>query len=509
MGSFVASGDRRIPTTELRRRGAQAATGFESLGLAEDDVMAIMLRNDLAYLEALLGAGLVGAYAVSINWHFKTEEVGYILRDSGAKILVVHADLFAQCRASIPDDVTVIVVATPPEVADAYGVDADALAPPAGLPEWESWRDEFEPWSGPSRPARGNIIYTSGTTGQPKGVKREALPSDAQKKVGALTEEWFGNRKGMSTIVSGPLYHSVVNTYTRAALRTNGSVVLMPRFEAEELLKAIERHRVTHLHLVPTMFVRLLRLPEEVRNAYDISSLEYVIHGAAPCPPEVKRQMIEWWGPIIHEYYGATEFGMVTRSDSHEWLARPGTTGKAWPGRVVEIHDDEGRKLPPGEVGEIYVSLGMLANFTYQNRDEQRREIERAGLVTAGDMGYLDEDGYLFLTDRKRDMIISGGVNIYPAEVEAAIGDYPKVVDCAVFGVPNEEFGETVAAAIQLVPGETATDQEICAFLRERIAGYKIPRVITFPDRLPRDDAGKIRKREIRAPYWRDAARNI
>ncbi len=509
MGSFVESGDRRIGTKALRHNAAQAATGLEALGVGEGDVIAIMMRNDLAYFEALLGAGLVGAYAVSINWHFKTEEVGFILRDSDAKVLVIHADLFRSCQSSIPEGTTTIVVGTPPEIAGAYKISDSDCPPPEGVLEWETWRAGFEPWDKRSRPARGNITYTSGTTGKPKGVRREALPPEAQKEAGALTELWFGNRPGMKTIVNGPLYHSVVNTYSRATLRSDGSMVLLPRFDPEELLQSIERHKITHLHLVPTMFVRLLRLPESVRQKYDLSSLEYVIHGAAPCPVEVKRQMIEWWGPIIYEYYGATEFGMATRCDSHEWLDRPGTTGQAWPGRIVEIHDDSGNKLPPGEVGEVYVSLGILADFTYHNQDQQRREIERSGLVTAGDMGYLDEDGYLFLTDRKRDMIISGGVNIYPAEVESVICDFPKVADCAVFGIPNEEFGESVAAVVQLVPGGAATDAELQEFLRDRIAGYKIPRRVDFCEALPRDDAGKIRKRDIRAPYWRDATRNI
>jgi len=503
------SGDRRLPLETLRRRGAQAATGFASLGLGEDDAIAVMMRNDFPYIEASLGAGPIGAYTVSINWHFKGDEIRYILEDSGAKLLIVHADLLVNCRSDIPEGLPLLVVETPPEIVEAYAIaEADARVPP-GRDAWEGWLEAFDPWNEPSKPARGHISYTSGTTGKPKGVRREPLPKANQQNVAGLVEDWFGTCRGMRTVVTGPLYHSVINTYTRGALRAEGTIILEPRFGAEALLAIIERERITHLHLVPTMFVRMLRLPADVRAKYDVSSLQMVIHGAAPCPRSVKQQMIEWWGPIIFEYYGSTEFGMASRSDSEEWLARPGTTGKAWPGRVIEIHDDDGRVLGPGEVGEIYVSLGELANFTYHNQSDQRREIERNGLVTAGDVGYLDEDGYLFLTDRKRDMIISGGVNIYPAEIEAELGNHPKVVDSAVFSIPDDEYGERVIAAIELLSDVTADEDEIITFLRERLANYKIPKKLIFKTRLPRDDAGKIRKREMREPYWSGLERRI
>lgn len=503
------SGDRTLTLTQIRQNGARAASGFRAAGLKADDAIAIMLRNDFTYLEASIGAGMTGVYTVSINWHFKGDEVRYILEDCGAKLLVIHADLYRQCVDSIPDSVFVIAVESPPEIVSAYAIRPDDAALPVGVTDWESWRNTFEPLTEGLTSPRGNIGYTSGTTGKPKGVRRNPLEGERQKQVSTLVKEWFNIEPGMRTVITGPLYHSVINTYTMTSLRVDSTIVLSPRFDAEDLLRIIDRERITHLHLVPTMFIRLLKLPEEVRAKYDHSSLQMVVHGAAPCPMEVKRQMIEWWGPIVFEYYGATEFGMASRSDSHEWLAKPGTTGKAWPGRVIEIHDDEGRQLPPDEVGEVYVNLGPLADFTYHNQAGQRADVGRRGLVTAGDAGYLDEDGYLFLTDRKRDMIISGGVNIYPAEIEAEIALHDKIVDSAVFSIPDDEFGETVVAAIELLPDESASEDEIGAFLKERLANYKIPRKIFFKEKLPRDDAGKIRKRELRDPFWQDVDRRI
>jgi long-chain acyl-CoA synthetase len=275
------------------------------------------------------------------------------------------------------------------------------------------------------------------------------------------------------------------------------------------LLRIIQDEKITHIHLVPTMFARLLKLPAEVRARYDLSSLQFIIHGAAPCPPDVKRRMIEWWGPVIYEYYGATEVGMVSRSDSTEWLRKPGTVGRAWPGRSVKIYDDHGNVLPAGEIGEIYSSLNLVPQFSYVNQDEQRQAVERDGMITNGDLGYLDDEGYLFLRDRKRDMVISGGVNIYPAEIESALVDCPGVHDCAVFGIPDEEYGEALAAAIEVEPGASPTGDQIRAFLRERVANYKVPRHIVFEAKLPRDDSGKLMKRVLKEPYWQGAGRRI
>ena len=283
----------------------------------------------------------------------------------------------------------------------------------------------------------------------------------------------------------------------------------MERFDPEEFLALIEKHSITQTQVVPTMFVRMLKLPQPDRTRHDLSSLRWVVHAAAPCPPQVKRGMIEWLGPVVAEYYGATESGAVVACTSEEWLAHPGTVGRPVDGARVRIYDDAGRPLPTGQVGEVYMRLDAIPDFTYHGKDAQRREIERDGLITCGDVGYLDDEGYLYPCDRKRDLVISGGVNIYPAEIEAVLIGLPGVQDCAVFGIPDDEFGESLAAIIAPMDGETPSAAEIRAGLSEHLAGYKIPRHIEFRGDLPREDSGKIFKRKLREPFWRDAGRSI
>lgn len=498
-------GQRRLSLDDLAQRGASLASAIGAGGVKEDHSVAIMMRNDFCFLESLVATGMLGAYAVPINWHLKGGEVRYILEDAGASVLLIHADLLAQIRDSVPPGVRVIAAPTPPEIAAAYGVSEENCRVSDGAEDLIDLVSRHEPMSDRSRMgSRGSIVYTSGTTGRPKGVKRFALNPEGARKFSEMSEQWFGLRAGIRTVMAAPMYHSAPILYARGVLRTGGSIALMPRFDAEGLLQIIERERITHLIMVPTMFVRLLRLSEDVKRRYDLSSLEFVIHGAAPCPRDVKRRMISWWGPVIYEYYGATETGTASLSSSEEWLARPGTVGKAWPGREIRIYSDDGRRLGPGEVGEIYVSLtGGVPNFTYQNAHEERVRIEKNGLITCGDVGYLDAEGYLFLVDRKKDMVISGGVNIYPAEIECALAEHPKVADSAVIGIPDEEYGEKVAAFVLLDTGEQATEEELRQFLSRRIANYKIPRIFNFVNELPREDSGKLLKRKLREWYWR------
>jgi len=286
-------------------------------------------------------------------------------------------------------------------------------------------------------------------------------------------------------------------------------MVLQPRFEAEDMLRLIDRHRVTHMHIVPTMFVRLLRLPDAVKKKYDLSSLRWITHGAAPCAPAVKRQMIDWWGPVITEYYGATETGIVVWHNSEQALSKPGTVGRVVAGATMRIVDEQGRDVKQGEIGEIYLRGPLYNDFTYHNDDAKRREIALGDLVTVGDMGYQDEDGYLFLCDRKRDMIISGGVNIYPAEIESVLIQMPGVRDCAVFGIPDEEFGEQICAHVEPSTGAALDATSVRSFLGQHLARYKVPRVVELAASLPREDSGKIFKRKLRAPYWEKAGRSI
>jgi len=508
MSEIIQSGGRRMPFEELRERAARAAEGLQRTGAKEGGSVAILLRNDIAFIEAMLAASWAGAYSVLINWRFKPEEVRDILVDSAATHLIIHSDLLREFREIIPDEVFILVVTSPPEICAAYKVSPDNIEPYEHWFEWDGWLRQFAPLK--ERPVpRGSMFYTSGTTGRPKGVKRQPPPPENVDAYGSLRVEWFGLRRGMRTAVIGPMYHSVQSSYAQAAVRAGGSVFLLPRFDAEEVLRLIDGEKLTHLNLVPTMMNRLLQLPQPVRQKYDVSSLEFVIHGAAPCPPDIKRQMIQWWGPVIYEYYGTTEAGMVSRSSSAEWLQRPGTVGKAWPGRTLRIYDADGNIAPPNTEGEIYMSLGLVPNFTYHNAPSQRAAIERDGLITNGDIGYLDADGYLFLCDRKYDVVISGGVNIYPAEIEAVLAMHPAVQDAAVFGIPDSEYGEAVAAMVQPVAGLKVSGDELRAFVRKKLANFKVPRLIEIIDFLPRDDSGKIFKRVLRDRYWTATGRRI
>jgi long-chain acyl-CoA synthetase len=509
MTSMLISGARSLTHEALCERVARAARVLADHGVGRGDVAVFCLRNDFPIFEGAYASAMLGAYAVPMNWHFKAAEAGHVLRDSGAKVLVIHADLLPGIRDSIPPGVSVLQVATPPEIAHAYDLPDAAGGIPAGEKDWNALIDSASPFGAPGCPLPLSIIYTSGTTGVPKGVRRQA-PTPAQveaaRRIFATT---YGFDGPVRAIATGPLYHSAPYSYATRCMHFRGTLVLQPRFDAEELLQLIERHRITHFHIVPIMFVRLLKLPEAVRRRYDLSSLRFVIHGAAPCPPEIKRAMIEWWGPVIHEYYGSTETSLVTHCDSAEWLARPGTTGRPMDGIDLRILDAEGRVLPPGAAGDIYVRSPRIADFTYHNQDQTRRAMERDGFVTLGDVGYLDEDGYLFLNDRSRDMIISGGVNIYPAEIEAALHALPGVHDCAVFGIPDAEFGERIAAVIEPRPDARLTADLVVAHLRPRLANYKLPSHIEFRRDLPREDSGKIFKRKLREPFWAAAGRRI
>jgi len=507
----IVSGERRRAHAELLERAARAAGGLRALGVGEDDAVAVLMRNDIAFVEAVLGIAQVGAYSVPINWHFKADEVGYILRDAGAKLLVVHADLLPGVAAALPPGIELRVVPTPAELAQAYRIAPQACAVPAGAIAWDDWLAQQPPDPRAVDSPRSSMLYTSGTTGHPKGVRR--APLSPQQAVAAREVARLGYgldpAEPIRALMPGPIYHSAPHAYALNTVRSGGLLVLMPRFDPEALLQLIERHRISHLYAVPTMFVRLLQLPESVRAGYDVSTLRHVIHGAAPCPREVKLRMIDWWGPVIHEFYGATESGIVTVADSRMALERPGTVGRALPGATVRILDAQGRELPPNEPGEVFVRQGAFSAFTYHGLPERRAEIDRDGLITCGDVGYLDEDGYLFLCDRVRDMVILGGTNIYPAEIESVLVQMPGVKDCAVFGIPHDVLGEQLCAHVEPQPGVELGADAVRDWLRARVADYKVPNRIVFQSPLPREDSGKIFKRRLREPYWRDAGRNI
>lgn len=507
----IVSGGRELTHEQTLQLSLQAASGFESLGIGPDDAIAVMLRNDLSFLPATLGASSVGAFAVPVNWHFKGDEVRFILENSGAKALVLHADLLPRVEGAIPEGVKILAVPTPPEHCAAYGVTEMQAAVPTGVTNWDTWIAGFQPHPSPSTVSRGAMFYTSGTTGRPKGVRRDAIPTDQvmQLMLRSAVQAWGFGIPDMRTIIPAPVYHSAPNGYLGAAFRVGAHIVLQPKFDPEDFLRLVEEHRITHVQMVPTMFVRLLALPDEVRAKYDTSSLVWVVHAAAPCPPDVKRAMIEWWGPVIYEYYGGTEIGIVTAHNSAEALERPGTVGRALEGATLQILGDEGEPMGPDEIGEVYVGVEGMPDFTYLGQDDKRKAIERNGLISLGDVGYLDNDGFLFLCDRKVEMVISGGVNIYPAEIESVLIGMSGVRDCAVFGIPDKEFGEALCAHVEPDVGARMEPDDVKAYIRERMAGYKVPHVVEFSDTLPREDSGKIFKRKIRAPYWEGQERQI
>jgi long-chain acyl-CoA synthetase len=508
MVASLICGESVLSSDRLNERALRAVSALDRLGLRDGDVVAVMLRNDLACFEMLLAARLGGFLACPINWHYKQAETAHILRDSGARALVIHADLLGQIGAAVPANVTVVAVSPSAAVRVAFAIaDTDCATPPHIL-DYEDWLAASPTYAGPPRRPRTTLPYSSGTTGKPKGIRREPLTAEQAERITEITRIAFGTEVGSRTAAVAPLYHSAPTLHAVQSMLRGEVIVIHPRFDAERLLADIERHRLTSLYLVPTLLVRLLRLPEEVKRRYDLASLEFVGMTGSPCPPEVKRAMVEWWGPIITETYASSEAGLVTFCAAEDALERPGTAGRALPWASLRIMN-EGRELPPGEIGLIYTRHEAYPAFTYVNNEAARQEIEHDGFITVGDMGYLDADGYLFVCDRRSDMVISGGVNIYPAEIEAELIKLPGVVDCAVFGIPDAEFGEALAAHIQVDGRTHLQGEEVRSFLAERLASYKVPRVVEFTDQLPREETGKVFKRQLREPYWQGSGRRI
>jgi long-chain acyl-CoA synthetase len=353
------------------------------------------------------------------------------------------------------------------------------------------------------------MFYTSGTTGRPKGIARQPMVADQAPAATAMRQMAYGVEPDMRALLNAPWYHSAPNSYALGIMLEGGSVYIEGRFDAERTLQLIHAHRLTHAYLVPTMYVRLLALPREVRARYDLSSMRFVSSTGSPCAPDVKRAMIEWWGPVINECYGSSELGYMTMVTSAQALRKPGSAGPAMPGVVLKILDGDGREVPRGHAGLIYVHQPATPDFSYIGNAEARAAMEVDGLNTMGDVGYLDEDGFLFIVDRHADMVISGGVNIYPAEIEQVLQGMPGVADCAVFGIPDDEFGEALAAAVQPVAGVALGAAAVRDWLHQRIAGYKVPKTVTINQQLPREDTGKIFKRKLRDPYWDGRARRV
>jgi long-chain acyl-CoA synthetase len=493
----VRCGERFAAYPELFGGALRATRGLAGLGVGAGDRVALLLRNSIEFLQASIATVPLGASAVPINWHWRAEEIAHVLSDSEAKALVLHEELWPAVAGGVPDGVALVSIGA----AGATAIE--------GAHRWEDWLAQLEPWQQAPEQAPVSIIYTSGTTGKPKGVVRTPSSEQKREETRAMIAQLFQLGEGERTVIPAPMYHTAPNVYALGAALLGMDMTIMERFDAEEFLRIVSEQRVSVVQMVPTMFVRMLALPAEVRAAYDLSSLRCVVHAAAPCPPDVKRAMIEWLGPVVFEYYGGTETGPVTYCTSEEWLAHPGTVGRPLPEARVKILDENGAELGAGESGEVYVWLDVWPDFTYANDERKRRSVERDGLISCGDIGYLDEDGFLYLNDRRSDMVISGGVNIYPAEIEACLLTLDGVRDCAVFGIPDEEFGEALAAHVELESGATLGEDEVRVHVRDRLASYKAPQLVRFDASLPREDSGKIFKRRLREPYWAGRERAI
>jgi long-chain acyl-CoA synthetase len=491
--------------SEFNDRVNRLVNGFRAMGVVPGTTIAAMMANTREYFEVLAAAAHGGFACVPVNWHWVADELSYVLDDAAALVFVADAR-FAEV-ASVASTGRASVLQ---RIAVGGKID--------GFVEYE----EFVAGSDASEPDNqvlgGPMFYTSGTTGRPKGVRGALMGGNSMPaSIFGFMAAGFAQSAALPlpsvTLLDGPLYHSAQWAFSMFPLFAGATVVMRQKFDPVETLRAIDEHQVTNMHLVPTQFIRLLKLPEATRASFRGDSLKMVWHGAAPCPQGVKHSMIEWWGPKITEYYGGTEGGIASMVTSPEWLAKPGTLGKAQPTMEIRIVKDDGTIAEVGEAGTIYLKNLMGSDFTYHNDPEKTAKAHlEPGVITLGDIGYLDADGDLFMSDRKIDMIISGGVNIYPAEIEGVLVTHPAVRDAAVFGIPNDEFGEEVKAAVELADGYEPSDAlkaEILAFVRTLLAGYKVPRSIDIEPEMPRQPTGKLYKRLLRDRYWEGVGRNI
>lgn len=491
----VAETGDTLTYAELDERSIRLAHVLHAAGLRRGDVVALLTENNLRAFEVYWAAMRSGLYITAVNYNLAAGEVSYIVDDSGAGALIVSAGM-AEVAAAVAGET--------PQASLKLAFDG----PVQGYASYERALADApaEPFA--DQPHGAPMLYSSGTTGRPKGV-RPPLPDVQVTEMGdalvGLVNQFFGVTADTVYLSPAPLYHAAPLRWSGAVQAHGGSVVMMRRFDAERSLQAIEDLGVTHGQFVPTMFVRMLQLPEEVRTGYDLSSLRVAVHAAAPCPVEVKQKMIDWWGPILMEYYAGTEANGLTMNDSVTWLERPGTSGKAILG-TLRICDDDGRELAPGEIGTVYFERDELP-FTYHNDPEKTRNTQHPqhpNWTTLGDIGYVDSDGFLFLTDRKSFMIISGGVNIYPQETENVLALHPAVHDVAVIGLPDPEMGEYVCAFVQPAAGASAgpeLQRDVIDYVKSRIAHYKAPREVRFVEQLPRTETGKLVKAELKRRY--------
>ena len=469
---------------QLEARANQVARVLRSCGVTRGRHVALLMKNHRRFLEACFGADRAGVYYTTISTRLTAEEIAYIVRDCAAQVLVVSADLgelIRQLRPLLPEDLRCFTVGTPVP----------------GFKSWEAAVDDAHD-SPIADPAQGlDMLYSSGTTGRPKGVKwpLPPIPAGARTMLVDLLAPLFGYGRDCRYLSPAPLYHAAPLRHSMTVIKLGGTAFVMASFDAERSLQWIARHRITHSQWVPTMFVRMLKLPQEVRARYDLSSLQVAVHAAAPCPVEVKQGMLDWWGPIIHEYYAGTENNGFCSITPHEWLQHKGSVGRAAQG-VLHICDESGQELPAGETGLVYFSDGP--EFEYHNDPVRTAHSRNArGWSTLGDIGRLDDEGYLYLVDRAKDLIIVSGFNVYPAEVEEVLMEHPDVVEVGVVGVPHPHHGEAVKAFVVLKPGATAHEDTLVTWCLDHLARYKCPAKILFVDELPRNLSGKLLRRSL------------
>ncbi|MBB6522203.1 AMP-binding protein [Pseudoteredinibacter isoporae] len=515
MPSQIVFAGQALSETSFLSGVKKIASVLVANGVRPDDAIAILMRNEPMYLQIIEACRYVGARYVALNWHGSAAEIAHILEDSKAKVLLGHRDLLnvlsehTVFREQIAG-IAVLAQATPRSIIERY--ELGTVTEEGGYQNLHAAIEAAEEIASAPQKVRGLFAYTSGSTGRPKGIVRPSHPDapDRYMMYQMLAQGFMFLQPGDKFYMAAPMYHSAPNTLSLSALSaTDVDIYIESQFDPEDFLKIVEREKITHAYIVPTMMIRLLKLPQEVREQYDVCSLRYSVSTGSPCPVDVKQAMIDWFGPIFYESYGASELGFMTLISATEALEKPGSVGRAREGTAIKILNDELQELGPGETGTIYIHSMLASGFGYTNSEGDLTDQELGGFATVGDVGYLDDEGFLFISDRKKEMIISGGANIFPSEIEAEILRLPQVLDCAVFGAPDEEFGEKIVAAVQLQDGQVLSLGELQHALEGQLARFKMPRKLDVHEALPREDSGKIFKKRLKDPYWEGAGRQI
>jgi long-chain acyl-CoA synthetase len=508
-GSELALADDTSTRTwaELDERVNRLIHSFREAGIGVGDTISVVAGNCNEWFEIALACANAGIVYVPVNWHFVAAEIAYVLDDSGSKAIICGHHFLDEATKALADErssgIGLALLIGAPTTGRFQNYDDFVAAGSRDEPEGQSFG--------------GPMFYTSGTTGHPKGVRGSLtnMPNGTDPAIWQLIGAGFSDMAPPDgcTVLCGPFYHSAQWAFSFLPMIVGTATVMQHKYDSTGVLALIDEYSATNIHLVPTQMKRLIDLPDDVKASFDGSSLHLVLHGAAPCPPLVKKAMIDWWGPVITEYYGSTEGSVITMIDSEQWVAKGGSVGPPMPNMEIIVVGDDGSRLGPNEPGTLYFRNAMGTDFEYHNAPEKTADVHlEPGVFTTGDVGYLDDDGYLWLSDRKIDMIISGGVNIYPAEIEGVLGGHELVAEVAVIGVPNDEFGEEVKAIVSLIEGAVGDDalaDALRAYCREQLAGFKVPRSIDFLDELPSTGTGKVQKAKLREPYWVGQERRI